>query len=54
MFFKHFYTENELIKTGKKEGVPLNLKTLGIGNGIIDAAVQFPMVSMPDIAQKDI
>lgn len=52
VFFRHFYTENELIKTGKKEGVPMNLKTLGIGNGIIDAAVQFPMVDTPDFAQK--
>lgn len=41
----HFYTENELIRTGEKDGILLNLRTLGIGNGIIDAALQFPMVS---------
>jgi len=43
--FRLFYMENELIKKGVKQGVSLNLKTLGIGNGIIDAALQFPQAS---------
>jgi carboxypeptidase D len=44
-FLRHFYVENELIKRGLKEGVSLNLKTLGVGNGIIDGALQFPQAS---------
>ena len=43
-FFRHFYDMNELIKQGVEEGVPLTLNSLGIGNGIIDAATQFPFV----------
>jgi len=36
---------NEQIKQGAREGVKLTLGTLGIGNGIIDGALQFPSVS---------
>ncbi|KAB5580578.1 Alpha/Beta hydrolase protein [Coniochaeta sp. 2T2.1] len=39
----YFHAENELIRAGQKDGVLLNIRTLGIGNGIIDAALQFPM-----------
>ena len=34
-----------MISDGKISGVRLNLKTLGIGNGVIDAARQYPYVS---------
>ena len=44
-FYHYFEGQNELIKNGSIGGTPLNLKTLGIGNGIIDAATQFPFVS---------
>ncbi|KAB5536412.1 Alpha/Beta hydrolase protein [Coniochaeta sp. 2T2.1] len=33
------------IPSSQREGALLNLRTLGIGNGIIDAALQFPMYS---------
>ncbi len=36
---------NEKIESKVVQGVPLMLSTLGIGNGIIDAATQFPFVS---------
>lgn len=45
-FLRHFYERNELVKKGVKTGVPLALNTLGIGNGIIDGATQFPFVSL--------
>jgi hypothetical protein len=45
VFFRYFYEQNKLIKKGDIQGVELDLKTLGIGNGIIDAETQFPHVS---------
>ncbi|PKS10615.1 hypothetical protein jhhlp_002370 [Lomentospora prolificans] len=41
-FYRYFYEQNEAIKSGELSGLELELKTLGIGNGIIDAAIQFP------------
>ena len=46
-FLRHFYDMNELVKKGITAGVPLTLNTLGIGNGIIDAATQFQYVTCP-------
>jgi len=43
-FFRYFYEQNDVIERGATKGVKLNLKSLGIGNGIIDAALQFPAV----------
>lgn len=43
-FYRYFYTQNELIKNGTRLGIEIELNTLGIGNGIIDAATQFPLV----------
>ena len=43
-FYRYFYEQNEAIKSGELSGLELELKTLGIGNGIIDAAIQFPFV----------
>ncbi|CAI4216800.1 unnamed protein product [Parascedosporium putredinis] len=41
-FYRYFYERNEAIKAGVLTGVELELETLGIGNGIIDAEIQFP------------
>jgi carboxypeptidase D len=39
-FYNHFYNKNQLIANGTESGVQLNFNTLGIGNGIIDEAIQ--------------
>jgi len=44
---------NELVKEGTAAGVPLALNTLGIGNGIIDAATQFPFVCSGAVIDPD-
>jgi len=49
-FFRYFYEQNKLVRNGDIEGVELELKTLGIGNGIIDAEIQFPFVSCLSLA----
>ncbi|KAF4542580.1 Carboxypeptidase s1 [Lasiodiplodia theobromae] len=41
-FFKYFYEQNEAIANGSAAGVQLNFNSLGIGNGIIDEAIQVP------------
>jgi hypothetical protein len=41
----YFMRQNKLIAKGEVAGIELELKTLGIGNGVVDAAVQFPSVS---------
>ncbi|SPN97170.1 related to carboxypeptidase S1 [Cephalotrichum gorgonifer] len=41
-FYRHFQKQNYRIRGGEVEGIELELRTLGIGNGIIDAATQFP------------
>ncbi|OTB00955.1 hypothetical protein M426DRAFT_323843 [Hypoxylon sp. CI-4A] len=41
-FFKYFYDQNELIKSGNAPGVELNMHTLGIINGIISEKIQAP------------
>lgn len=41
-FYDHFYKENEKIAKGQKKGIQLDFNTLGIINGIIDAAIQTP------------
>lgn len=41
-FFNYFYEQNELISKGSVEGTPLIFDTLGIGNGLIDQAIQTP------------
>ncbi|KAH8890858.1 carboxypeptidase C [Thozetella sp. PMI_491] len=50
-FGQYFEMQNEKIKIGSLPGIPLRLATLGIGNGIIDAAAQFP--SYPDFAMNN-
>ena len=39
-FFNYFQEQNAKIESGDMDGYPLNFATLGIGNGIIDEAVQ--------------
>ncbi|EKG16133.1 Cytochrome P450 [Macrophomina phaseolina MS6] len=39
-FFRHFYEQNEKIAMGAATGIPLELGTLGIGNGYIDPILQ--------------
>ena len=39
-FFNYFQEQNAKIESGKMKGCKLNFATLGIGNGIIDEAVQ--------------
>ena len=41
-FFKYFYEQNELISRGRTNGTRLRFDTLGIGNGLIDTAIQAP------------
>lgn len=41
-FYNYFYEQNELIRNGSVKGTPLVFDTLGIGNGIIDQAIQAP------------
>lgn len=41
-FYKYFYEQNALISNGTVKGTPLIFDTLGIGNGIIDEAIQTP------------
>ena len=41
-FYDYFYQQNELISSGKQEGVALRMDTLGIINGIIDELIQAP------------
>ncbi|KAI1270502.1 Alpha/Beta hydrolase protein [Xylariaceae sp. FL1019] len=50
-FFKYFYDQNELIKSGEKKGVELNMHTLGIINGIVSASIQMPYY--PEFAYKN-
>lgn len=39
-FFDYFYQQNQMIKNGSMKGYPLEFVSLGIGNGIIDEAIQ--------------
>ena len=39
-FFHYFQQQNAKLKNGTMKGYPLNMKTLGIGNGIINEALQ--------------
>ena len=39
-FYNYFYEQNQKIKSGNMDGYALNFATLGIGNGIIDEAIQ--------------
>ncbi|XXH04044.1 hypothetical protein Hte_010455 [Hypoxylon texense] len=41
-FFKYFYDQNELIKSGNISGVALEMHTLGVINGIISERIQAP------------
>lgn len=41
-FFSYFSDQNQAIINGSQEGVQLVMATLGIGNGIIDEAIQAP------------
>jgi carboxypeptidase C (cathepsin A) len=41
-FFKYFYQQSQLISNGSIPGIPLIFDTLGIGNGLIDTAIQTP------------
>ena len=39
-FYDYFYQQNELIASGRRKGVALQMDTLGIINGIIDEMIQ--------------
>jgi hypothetical protein len=52
VFYRYFQEQNELVRKGTASGVPLALKTLGIGNGIIDAVTQFPSVRSRGLPAK--
>lgn len=41
-FFSYFSDQNAAIANGTQDGVQLVMATLGIGNGIIDEAIQAP------------
>lgn len=41
-FFSYFEDHNSAIANGTEKGVQLNMDSLGIGNGIIDASIQSP------------
>ncbi|KAH9974756.1 serine carboxypeptidase [Lactifluus volemus] len=41
-FSVHFLEQNAAIKNGTVTGVPINLKVLGIGNGLTDPISQYP------------
>lgn len=47
-FSKYFFDHNKAIENGTEKGVPLHFDTLGIGNGIINEAVQ--VSSYPEFA----
>jgi carboxypeptidase C (cathepsin A) len=40
VFYDYFYEQNQAIANGSVEGVLLNFDSLGIGNGLIDYAIQ--------------
>jgi carboxypeptidase C (cathepsin A) len=42
IFAAYFLQQNAAIRLGKVKGLPINLKTLGIGNGFIDPLTQYP------------
>ncbi|KAJ7635296.1 Alpha/Beta hydrolase protein [Roridomyces roridus] len=42
VFAQYFLTQNAAIASGSATGVNLNLKTLGIGNGLTDPITQYP------------
>lgn len=41
-FFNHFYEQNQMIANGTMNGTLLTMNTLGVGNGIINEAIQAP------------
>ena len=41
-FFNYFYDQNQAIANGTASGIQLTFDTLGIGNGIVDEAIQAP------------
>ncbi|KAF2196786.1 peptidase S10, serine carboxypeptidase [Delitschia confertaspora ATCC 74209] len=41
-FYNYFYQQNEAIRNGSVSGVPLEMDTLGIINGIVDESIQAP------------
>lgn len=41
-FYNYFYQQNQAIENGTTKGVPLQMDTLGIINGIIDEQIQGP------------
>ena len=47
-FYKYFFDHNKAIEAGTEKGTPLHFDTLGIGNGIINEAVQ--VSSYPEFA----
>lgn len=47
-FYNHFYKQNQMIKNGSVPGYPLNFVSLGIGNGIIDEAIQVRALLLPN------
>ncbi|EIM82008.1 serine carboxypeptidase [Stereum hirsutum FP-91666 SS1] len=41
-FAAHFLDQNEAIANGSISGIPLNLKALGVGDGLTDPLLQYP------------
>ncbi|OJD35134.1 carboxypeptidase s1 [Diplodia corticola] len=39
-FYNYFYEQNQAIANGSASGIELNFNSLGVGNGIIDEAIQ--------------
>ncbi|KAG7088977.1 hypothetical protein E1B28_012923 [Marasmius oreades] len=65
-FAAHFLSQNAAIESGKISGIPLNLRVLGVGDGLTDPLVQYagyityaasnpyhPLVSQSVIAQAN-
>lgn len=42
MFANYFLKQNAAIAAGKQKGTTINLKTLGVGNGLTDPLSQYP------------
>ncbi|KAF7770895.1 hypothetical protein Agabi119p4_6869 [Agaricus bisporus var. burnettii] len=40
-FASYFLSQNEAIASGQLEGIPLNLKTMGVGNGLVAPLIQY-------------
>lgn len=52
VFYDYFYEQNRATATGSVEGVLLNFDSLGIGNGLIDYAIQGTSAIKPTVPSK--